>query len=305
MKKCIILIAFFATFQLVKAQENESPSSETPKYKLWSHKFQTGLNINQAEFSDNWKGGGVSSLAYGWFLNHVGNYQNKKTTINSDLQLQLGYLKNKGQDTRKNADRLFYDFKLGYKIAPKWDVFGSINLLSQFAQGFDYGKKSKLSGGDSLVSNFFAPAYLTSSIGLEYKALPYFWMRFGIGTLRQTFVLDRQISDAGLYGLEKPGDRLRNQAVLQYIANFDKNLAKNINLKARYSVNWDYFKAGQVNQFVHLFNTNLTLKASKYISTNVQVNIINDYDMDKKTQWSQILALGILYSLNRDAVRPN
>lgn len=291
----LTLVTVFAT-----AQEPAPPAALKP----WKHQFQTGLNINQAEFSDNWKGGGVNSLAYGWFLNYLANYSSNKTTINSDLQLQLGYLQNKGQDTRKTADRIFYDIKIGYKIAPKWDVFGSLNLLSQFAQGFDYAKKDA-AGKDSLVSNIFAPAYITSSVGLEYKPISYLWMRFGVGTLRQTLVLDSRISDAGLYGLERKGDQLRNQAVLQYIANFDKDLAKNINLKARYSLNWDYFKAGKTNQFVHLFNANLTMKATKYISTNIQLNVINDYDMDKKTQWSQILSLGILYNITREAVRNN
>lgn len=309
-KKKFLLTAVFqfliSLIILGQTDENNITSNDEPKpfYKLWDHKFQTGLNVNQAEFSDNWKGGGVSSFAYGLFLNHVANYIHKKTAITSDMQLQLGYLKNKGQATRKNADRLFYDFKFGHKIKPKWDVFLSVNLLSQFAPGFDYGRRSIVSGGDSLVSNFFAPAYITSSIGLEYKTFDYLWMRFGIGTLRQTLVLDPQISNAGLYGLEKPGDKIRNQAVLQYIVNLDKNLSKNINLKSRYTVNWDYSKAGNVNQFVQLFNANLTMKASRYISTNLQVNIINDYDMDKKTQWSQILSLGILYSLNRNAIRP-
>jgi hypothetical protein len=292
-----------ASFLMLNAY-SQTDSLPPVKFKPWRHQFQVGLNINQAEFSDNWKGGGVSSFAYGWFLNHTANYLQRRTAINSDLQLQLGYLQNKGQATRKNADRIFYDFKLGYKFASNWDVFASLNLLSQFANGFDYTKRN-VNGGDSLVSSFFAPAYVTSSIGLEYKTTSYLWMRFGIGTLRQTLVLDERISNAGLYGLEKKGDRLRNQAILQYILNFDKNLAKNINLKSRYSLNWDYFKAGQVNQFVHLFNANLTLKASKYISTNVQINVINDFDMDKDTQWSQILSLGILYSLTRDAVRPN
>jgi hypothetical protein len=102
-----------------------------------------------------------------------------------------------------------------------------------------------------------------------------------------------------LYGLENPGDKIRNQFVLQYIVNFDKDLAKNVNFKTRYMVNYDYFKSGKPNAFVHIMNANLTLKATKYISTNFQVNIIKDYDQSKDIQWSQILTLGMVLTLSR------
>jgi len=33
-----------------------------------------GLNINQASFSDNWKGGGVNSVAFSVYLNGRADY---------------------------------------------------------------------------------------------------------------------------------------------------------------------------------------------------------------------------------------
>ena len=294
MKKLLIAPIFAIAIHAAIAQTDTIPK---PK---WKHGVQTGINMNQASFSDNWKGGGVSSYAMGWFFNYLAKFQNERWDVNSDLQMQLGYLQNKGESQRKNADRLFYDFKMGYKMGKKLDLFGSVNFLSQFKPGFDYKTKSIVdSKADSLISNFLAPAYLTSSFGLEYKPVSYLWMRLGIGTLRQTFVLDKQISNAQLYGLKNPGDKLRNQMVLQYIISFDKNLAPNVNLKWRYMVNYDYLNSGKPNSFVHIINANLTLKATKYISTNVSVNIIKDYDQDKAMQIAQTLSLGILYSLNR------
>ncbi len=266
----------------------------------WKHDMQTGINVNQSSYSDNWKGGGVSSYALGWFFNHLAKYKTTQLDLNSDLQLQLGYLQLKGETQRKNADRIFYDFKLGYRLAEKWSAFGSINFLSQFKPGYDFKTKSIVDpNNDSLISNFFAPAYLTSSVGIEYKPFSYLWMRFGAGTLRQTFVLDKAISNAGLYGLKKPGDKIRNQMVLQYIINFDKDIAPNVNFKWRYMVNFDYLNMGQPNTFVHIFNANLILKATKYISTNVTINLIRDYDMDKEIQLAQTLSLGIMYSLSK------
>lgn len=281
------------------------PTEATPPVKIprpFKHNFQVGFTLNQASFSDNWKGGGVNSIAFGGFLNYNVKYKNDNWDFASDLQSQIGFIENAGETRRKNADRIFYDLKAAYRITPKWNAFSSLNFLSQFADGFDYKIDPKK---DSLVSALFAPAYLTSSVGIEYKPIDYFWLRFGVGTLRQTFVLDERISNAGLYGLKNPGDKLRNQAVLQFIANFDKNLAENINLKWRYMVNFDYLKATSATgsmdaALVHNFNLNLTLKATKYISTNFQVNVIKDPDQDKNTQFSQILSLGMLLNLSRE-----
>jgi len=64
-------------------------------------------------------------------------------------------------------------------------------------------------------------------------------------------------------------------------------------------VNFDYIKSGDPSAFVHILNANLTLKATKYISTNFQINMIKDFDQDTDIQWSQILSLGMTYSLSR------
>ncbi|MDP3929078.1 MAG: DUF3078 domain-containing protein [Bacteroidota bacterium] len=298
MKKSFLFSLFICAFLLGSAQTDSL--NQEPKPRKFKHNFQAGITLNQSTFSDNWKGGGVSSFAFGWFLNYTVKHKTEHWDFNSDLQLQLGYQENKGDVRRKNADRLFYDLKAGYILSKKFNIFGSMNFLSQFTDGFDAKTKSVLEPTqDSLISRLFSPAYLTTSVGMEYKPLSYLWMRLGVGTLRQTIVLDPSISNAQLYGLEKPGDKIRNQFVLQYIVNFDKDLVQNVNFKTRYMVNYDYFKSGQPNAFVHILNANLTLKATKYISTNFQVNMIKDYDQDTDIQWSQILSLGMTYSLSR------
>ncbi|MDZ4666987.1 MAG: DUF3078 domain-containing protein [bacterium] len=303
MKKILLTVLFLAYIGIAIAQTDSADNNL--KERLFKHNFQFGFTLNQSTFSDNWTGGGVSSFAFGWFVNYGVKHKTENWDFNSDLQMQLGFQDNKSENSnktirRKNADRLFYDLKAGYILNSKWNIFGSLNFLTQFREGFDYKTKSTVDNTlDSLISNFMAPAYITTSVGLEYKPLSYLWMRLGVGTLRQTIVLDPAISNAQLYGLEKAGDKLRNQFVLQYIVNFDKDLVKNVNFKTRYMVNYDYFKSDKPNAFVHILNANLTLKATKYISTNFQVNMIKDYDQSKDLQWAQILSLGMIVSLSR------
>jgi len=292
MCRIISLIIISSYVLTISAQD-----SIVPVKSNWKHAFQTGANINQSTFSNNWKGGGVNSFAFGTFLSLLSTKTYDKWSMNSDLQLQLGFIENKGQVRIKSADRIFYDFKAGYKISPKWDFFGSVNFLSQFMDGVDNSKKD-INGKDSslIISTFMAPAYLTSSLGLEYKPVSYFWARFGIGTLRQTFVLDTALSNQKLYGLENAGDKLRNQIIVQLIANFDKNLMENVNLKCRYTLNVDYLNLDKDYAFVNLFNANLTMKVNKFISTNLQMQLIRDFNQDPKTQFAQVLAIGILYN---------
>lgn len=264
----------------------------------WKKDFNTGVNLNQSSFSDNWKGGGSNTFAIGWFLNHTAKVVNNNWRLNSDLNLQVGFLQNKTQSLRKNVDRIFYEFKAGYRISPKWDFYGSTNFQSQFFQGIEYGKKNKIGFPvDSLVSNIFAPAYLTTSMGLEYHPQKTFYTRIGIGSLRQTFVFDERISRAALYGLQRPGDNIRNQFVFQYLMNVEKEIFQNINMKARYSALIDYFRLGKADGIVHRLDANFTMKVNKYVSTNLQAVLYRDFDQDPNWQFSQILAMGVLYHL--------
>jgi len=296
MKKLLSIITIFVAIR--SNAQNNPDSIQTlilPKVK-WTHNVQTGLNLTQSSFSDNWKGGGINSISYGGFLNVLSKNQGIKWSINSDLQLQLGFLNN-GKQTTKNADRIFYDLKAGRKIAKNWDLFVSTNFQTQFQEGYLYGKAED--GKDSLVSLFMAPAYLTSSIGLEYKPVTYFWARFGVGTVRQTFVLNDALSANKAYGLENAGDKIRNQAVLQAILNYDRDVMKNINLKFRSAINWDYIRFDKPGSIVQRFDLNLTMKVNKYINTNIQAVLLYDYDQDKDLQRSQVLSLGILYNWTR------
>lgn len=266
----------------------------------WKQNFATGIDLNQASFSDNWKGGGSNTFATGWYLNHNATINNSSWRLISDLSMQVGFLQNKTQSLRKSVDRIFYEFKAGYRISPKWDFYGSTNFQTQFFQGFEYGKKNKLGiPRDSLVSSIFAPAYLTTSLGLEYHPQKTFYTRVGIGSLRQTFVFDERISRAGLFGLERPGDNIRNQFVLQLLFNVEREIFENVNMKLRYSTLIDYFRMGLSNGMVHRLDANFTMKVNKYLSTNLQAVLFRDYDQDPNWQFSQVLSMGLAYRITK------
>ncbi len=148
-----------------------------------------------------------------------------------------------------------------------------------------------------------APGYLTQSIGLEYKPVDYFWIRFGAGTIRQTFILDREqykkddSPDAiKNYGVSI-GKKVRNEVAFQFISNFDKDIMTNINLKVRYMMFANYELLNSFNNIDQRVDLVLTAKVNKYISTSLTGLLIYDRNQDKDAQISQVLAIGIVYKL--------
>lgn len=270
--------------------------------KHWTTNGQFGFNLNQASFSGNWKAGGVNSIAFGGVAQLSAKYLNGAFNYSHDTQLNFGLVSNEGQSQRKTNDLIFIDNKAGYKLSGSWDAFGSVTFISQFAQGFKYDK-DPTSGGERItyISNFLSPGYLTEAAGLEYHPASYFNLRMGVGGLRHTIVTDTNIraSVPDNYGV-MAGQRVRTQVIFQLLANFDKDIAKNLNLKARYLGMMDYAKTNNFSQgAVHRLDLSLTAKVNEFINVNVGGILLYDYDQDKAVQYSQSLALGFLYKFNK------
>jgi hypothetical protein len=294
MKKfvAILLLATIVTSNLYAQVDTLKEISK------WKRKLQAGTNINQASFSDNWKGGGVNSLSWNALLNFKADYTSGDFEWTNDFQSVYGTQRNSTQGNRKNADRIFFETKVSHKISKTWRLFASSTFMSQFDAGFDY--KKDVAGADSIIrmSSFMSPGYLTEAIGFEYKPVEYFSAQFGLGALRQTFVLDQSLytnGNATLYGVDE-GKNVRNQIVFQFVANFEKEVMKNITIKARYLGIADYAKLNGEG-FVHRLDFNIIAKVNKSVNASLGTVVLYDFDQDAAIQFSQVLNIGILYSL--------
>lgn len=289
----------FLSSALIPVSLFAQSDSSSAKPRVWETDVQSGININQASYSDNWKAGGVNSVALSTFFNGRALRKSETTEWSNDLQLLYGSVKNEGQSVRKNADRIFFESKFARKLTPKWNAFGSLNFMSQFDAGFSY---KTVNGAETSerISGFLSPGYLTEALGLEYKPVSYFSAQLGVGALRQTFVTDQTLytrpdtTYSELYGVKK-GDNIRNQVVFQLVASFDKEILKNIVLKARYQGLLDYERLDS-KYIVSRLDVSLTARVNKYISTNLTGVMLYDFDQDKDVQYSQVLSLGILYT---------
>ena len=269
---------------------------KAPGDTAWK-KIEFGANLNQGSFSSNWTGGGVNSVALGLFFNALNEKIKGKNAWRNDFQSQYGIVRNKGQQSRKNVDRIFFDTKYNRSIGAKWSIFANLNFLSQFGDGYNYSAAPDSTDAKKKVSGIFSPAYVTEAIGIEYRPAPYFFIDFAPGALRQTIVLDRNLyvntPDQNNYGVPI-GKRMRTEAALiQIVANFDKDIAKDVNLKFRYLMFSSFKNPSNID---NRLDAMLTAKINKYVNVNLGAIMVYDDDQSDKVQFAQALSIGFLYS---------
>ncbi len=299
----LLLISFFVVDEVDAQQSTKKEKVKPIRESKWKRSLQAGFYYNQSSFSDSWKGGGVNTIAWNGLVNSKASYTDDKFNWTNDIQLQYGQNNTKDIGVRKNFDRLFFESKASYKLKGAWNAFAALSFLSQFEAGYKYEKKM-VDGSDSivLISEFMAPAYVTEAFGLEYKPAEYFSLQFGFASFRQTFVINQDLykpeytSSNILYGVNK-GDYYRNQIVFQFIGNYDKEIFKNITLKARYMLVVDY-KQPDHEGIINRLDASLVAKINKLISVNFGTIVLYDYTQIDELQYSQLLGVGMLFSFS-------
>lgn len=266
----------------------------------WKHWTKFGVNMNQASFSENWAAGGVNSMAIGVLGWHKSEYNKNNLQFTTELDLRYGKIKNEDQLAKKNNDRIFWDNKLAYKLSRSWALYFSVTVESQFDVGYKYGRnEANEEVITDTISAFMAPGYFTESFGLEYKPDNTFSLRLGTGTARQTILMDSRIApgidDPSVYGVD-PGKNFRNDLAFQLTANLDRNLSKNLNLKARYNMFADY---KELNDPDHRLDAVLTAKVTSLVNVSLTGILVYNSNEAPRVQYSQALALGLTYSLPR------
>lgn len=269
----------------------------------WRKSFKSALNLNQASFSSNWKSGGVNSLGFNALLNYRASYKADGVTWDNEIDMLYGMVNNAGQGYRKTLDRIYLDTKVGRNMNKNWDMYAATNFLTQFAPGYRYATVNGVEEA-TLISGFLAPGFLTTSLGFEYHPVKYFKMRLSPFAPRLTFVRNSEnyadVDPVAPYGV-KIGESIRYEWLsAQLLAEFDKDIFTNINLKFRYLIfsNYENLSLKTTDQRLDL---NITAKVNKYINVSMGSILLYDLDQDSGLQLSQAFSLGILYTFQNFA----
>ena len=265
----------------------------------WKKAFKAGINLNQASFSSNWKAGGVNSLGFNTFLNYKANYKKDNATWDSEIDLLYGMVNNQGQGYRKTLDRIYLDSKYGRALSEKWNMFLALNFQTQFARGFKYIKGKIDLDSAVLISDFLAPAFITATLGFQYIPSKAFKVRISPFAPRLTIVRNSEeyipVDSVAPYGVLL-GEATRYEwLAAQILAEFNKDIAENINLKWRYLLfaNYENFNLQEID---HRVDLNLTAKVGRFINVSIGGILLYDYDQDADAQVSEAFSLGILYT---------
>ena len=84
------------------------------------------------------------------------------------------------------------------------------------------------------------------------------------------------------------------------MAEFNKDIATNINLKWRYVMfaNYETLEAKKID---HRVDLNLTAKVNRFVNVSLGGIFLYDYDQDASAQYSRAFSLGILYTIQNYA----
>ncbi len=286
------------------AQTTSPPTLPADSVRYWATHLRASLNANEALISKNWKSGGTSSLGLSLLFNGKANYQRGVHNWQGEADFLYAGQYTQGEDGgyRKNNDRLYLDTKYGYDLTQKWGLFGALNLLSQFAPGYNYDDDNRA----TLISSFLAPGYLTGSVGAEFHPNDRFNLRLAPLAPRVTTVRQperfRHPADTTIYGV-RPGRSAYWQVGFQALAQLDQPLGPNADLKARYVLFVDYARPRLVDTS-HRLDLTLTAKVNTIINVTLGGIVLYDYNQDQNFQYSQNLSLGIMVDRNRPAKQP-
>ncbi len=294
MKRTLILLSTLFYFSTVYAQSQENPE-DTVKY--WKYNGQISLSFSQVSLT-NWAAGGDNSITANGLVRLESVYTKDKSSWDSYILAGYGLTKLGDGSVMKNDDKLELLSKYGYKASKRWDYSAVINGRTQFAPGY----KNMLERTDK-ISDFFAPAYLTVSLGMDYKPSDAFALFLSPITTKFTFVMDDSLSMAGAYGVD-PGKKVRKEfgGFVKMIFKKD-NIIRNVSLSSnldlfsnyidhpeRVDVNWDML---------------MTLKVNKFLAVTINTQLIYDYDIKfiemvnnlpvkkSKVQFKELAGLGL------------
>ncbi len=275
---CIFLLSFYSaigqdeTVQELKTEASKTiekdPNDTIPK--IWKTGGIFSLNLAQGSLS-NWAAGGDKfSISANGFINAFANYKKDRHSWDNNFSMNLGYVKTTTLGTRKNDDRVEYFSKYGYALTPKLNLSGLFDIRTQFFKGYIYpDANTKI-----YSSNFFAPAYILLSPGLDYKPVKNLSIYFSPITARWIFVKDTSLStDYGVAEGEKSDFQFGAYASINYTANLGKIVT--------YTGKLDLFSNYKHNPAnIDIYMTNLlAAKISNVLSVTYSLTLIYDDDI--------------------------
>lgn len=259
----------------LQAQEVKGP---------WKHSLAGAVNLTQVALKD-WAQGGEDAVAWALTLNGKSTYGKDKIDWNNTYKIAFGQSKLGDQGVRKTDDKISLGTTLTYKVGTYVNPYIGATLKTQFARGYNYGGPAKVG-----ISQFFDPAYLTQSAGVGYQPITQVKTRLGLA-MREIFTRDfNSFTDkAKTAKIEKSKFDGGFEAVVETEWPLNETTLFSSKLEV-------FAPVKELGDTSVDFDNTLSIKAGKFVTVNLNVQIVDDATASKKTQIKQAIALGLSYT---------
>jgi hypothetical protein len=286
----LVLLLFIFMNRLtgqVTEDEKMLRKNSTDSIEGWHKGSTIFLNLSQTSLT-NWAGGGENSSGFSSLVNAFANYKKGNGSWDNLFNAGFGMLKQGSRKLIKTDDRIDLLSKYGQKAFNSCYYAVMLNFRTQMATGYNYPNDSVI------ISDFLAPGYFVSAIGLDYRRNDIWTIFLAPVTNRLTIVNNEALADSGSFGVEK-GKKLRSELGGYIRMAFKKDIMKNVNVDTELDLFSNYMKKPQ-NIDVN-WNAMLTLQANKYMAASISTQLIYDDNIKinggPKIQFKEILAIGL------------
>jgi len=280
----------------------------------WRKGGMFSLNFSQTSLS-NWAAGGQSSIALGGIASLYAIETRGSGLWENHLYIGYGILKQgKVGNWWKTDDQLDCSMKYGRKALKSWFYAGLLSLKTQMDEGFNFPDDS------TRISNFMAPGYLLTAIGLDFKPNNKFGLFLAPISSKNTFVLDQNLANIGAFGVEPAiYDELSNEKIADgktyrmeiggYLRLFyKKDIIENVTFQTKLDLFSNYIE--EPENIDISWEVLIVMKVNDYISANLSTHLLYDHDIKigidnnedgeidtfgPRTQFKEVLAIGLSY----------
>jgi hypothetical protein len=268
-------------FLLSSALAQEAAPAPTVHELGWKNSLVSGLTMTQVAFTD-WAQGGESALSY--TISAAGRSVDEESPTNwtTIYKFAFGQTRLGNEGLRKADDMIDLGSVLTYKLDSYVNPYISATLKTQFAAGYVYNAQ----GIGTPVSQFFDPAYITQTAGAGFQPLREIKTRLGLGL--------REIITNQFRQYTTDNEKVSVDGGFESVIEINWHLDENVLFTTQLSL-FEPFKTMDV--VVVRDNSSITARVSKYITTILNVQLINEKHVDPRTQVKEGLALGLSYTL--------
>ncbi len=252
----------------VTDKEKDLRTQKADSTEGWKKGGMFTLNFSQVSLT-NWAAGGENSISGNTMINVFANYKKGSFTLDNNLDLGYGIMKQGELGLRKTDDKIDFSSKFGYKLTEKSYAAALMSFKTQFMPGYDYPNDSVA------ISRFMAPGYFLFAAGYDYKEKDWLSLFIAPATGKLTIVNNPTLANAGAFGVDEaiydvndpsiiitPGKKSRFEFGGYFKGALTKDIMKNIKLSTKLELFSNYLE-NPLNIDVS-WETNIGMKINKY-----------------------------------------